>query len=463
MVDGNGEFETTIWYPCAGDKPDLYFKAEQWQGGMWKTVYEPSVRCYTYWNYKCGTQVTLVVTDPSVVPCEPDPDVDVPPGMITWIMPYQVGRTEIWGTPPGSPTPLPAGPGWVKPDGKTDYGGMTDAPFGGYLGFTQGHSNDIPNGGIKYFRWSYRLAGTTSLNYMQEPVVRHYVKQSPGELPSFPTYPLGHHTMGGNQYLYEFKPPSPPPPDPGDPPGTITYWPTNNFFGSDTYSAFLNTVKDASSAGQYEIWLEVFDAAGNPVTPGPGTFEFIVPENILPDQSVEARGADSAEVKTETIDGKTHVGFVFNLHIDNDHCTASIDVPNIEGVTVADKCGFLRYNKKDNKKVTIAFHAQHPDNFATFIFNVHRGGDHLAAVSTLGEVSATTAGAYTGDGVGNFHNDFNRSDLLCEPADPTDCCDEAAFAERVYVFAKATRGYGYRITAYDAAATRGFALAPGSK
>jgi len=78
-------------------------------------------------------------------------------------------------------------------------------------------------------------------------------------------------------------------------------------------------------------------------------------------------------------------------------------------------------------------------------------------------VSASPVGDYVLVSTGEFTHDFNRSDLLCGPVDPTDCCEEAAFAERVYVYAKATRGHGTRITAYDAGDTRAFALAPEPK
>lgn len=460
MVDENGEFETTIFYPCFGDKPDLYFRAEQWQGSSWETIYAPSVACHTYWNYECGSEVTLVITDPSVIPCEPPPDIDLPSGVDTWVMPFQVGLTEIWGTLPGTPTPAPPSAGWVKPNGMTDYGGVTDAPFGGYLSFTMGHSNDIPSNDVRYYRWSYRKVGTTALKQMDETVIRHYVKQSPGDLPSFPVYELGPNTVGGKQNLFEFKPPTAPSPDPGDPAGTVTYWPTDNFFSSDRYAAFLNTNQDASEAGQYEIWLELFDKDGNLVDPAAGAFDFIVPDQVNPDQSVEARAAAPAEIKTETIGGETHKGFVFKLHIDNNQCSAIIAPPNIEGTNVADECGFLRYDPDDSKQVTLAFQATHPNGHATFSFNVHRGATHLPGASGGGEVTASSAGPYSGDGSGNFTNDFNRPALLCGPADPAECCEEAAFAENLHVRAKATRGFGSRISAYDAHDVRAFALAP---
>lgn len=460
MVDENGEFETTVFYPCFGDKPDLYFRAEQWQGSSWESIYAPSVACHTHWNYTCGSEVTLVVTDPAVIPCEPPPDVGLPPEVDTWVMPFQVGLTEIWGTPSGTPTPAPPSAGWVKSNGMTDYGSVTDAPFGGYLPFTMGHSNDVPSDDVRYYRWSYRKVGTTTLKQMDETVVRHYVKQSPGDLPSFPVYELGPKTVGGKQNLFEFKPPTAPAPDPGDPAGTVTYWPTDNFFSSDRYAAFLNSNEGASDAGQYEIWLELFDKDGNLVDPGAGTFDFIVPNQVNPDQSVEARAATTAEIKTETIDGVTHKGFVFKLHIDNNQCTATIAPPNIEGTTVADECGFLRYNPDDSKKVTLAFQALHPNGHATFSFNVHRGATYLPGASGGGEVTAGSAGPYSGDGSGNFTNDFNRPTLLCGPADPSECCEEAAFAENLHVRAKATRGFGHRISAYDDHDVRAFALAP---
>jgi hypothetical protein len=445
-VDANGYFETTIFYPCFGDKPDLYFKAEQLHGAVWETIYEPSVRCNTYWNYECGTEVVIHVTDPSAVPCAPDDPVDVPSGVTTWVMPFAVGGTKIWGTPPGSPT-APAG--WVQSNGLTNYGGFVNAPFGGRLGFRLGYSNDIPDG-IKYYRWSYRKVGSVSWSEMFEGVIRHYVKQSPGELPTFPVYALGPNTVGTNSNLFEFKPPAPPGPDPGDPPGTVTYWPTDGFF-ADIYSGFLNTRSlppdIAGAAGQYEIKVEVFDGAGNQVMPGPSGYKFIVPTGVAADGvTVLAREAQAVELDSG--------GFVFDLHIDNNNCAAGIDAPSIGTTSVADSCGFLRYDPADTTPVTVEFHAQHPNNFAEFNFRMYRGAIFVATASAVNqEVAALSAGPYSGDGVGNFENDFTRSALLGP-------CVNAAFAETLYVFAKATTGWGHRISSYDASAVRAFALAP---
>ncbi len=41
-TDEQGRFDTTIWYSCFGDKPDLYFWVEYSIGGAWTTVYNPA-------------------------------------------------------------------------------------------------------------------------------------------------------------------------------------------------------------------------------------------------------------------------------------------------------------------------------------------------------------------------------------------------------------------------------------
>src|SRR5262249_44259895 len=150
----------------------------------------------------------------------------------------------------------------------------------------------------------------------------------------------------------------------------------------------------AAAAGQYQIKLEVFNSAGVQVMPG-AAFSFIVPNGVAADGvTVTARNADPGELDAG--------GFVFNLHIDNNHCTASIDAPSIGMVATADVCGFLRYDPATSTPVTIGFHAQHPNNFATFNFTMVRGATYLAAASaSSAEVAALTAGAYTGDGAGN--------------------------------------------------------------
>jgi hypothetical protein len=272
-----------------------------------------------------------------------------------------------------------------------------------------------------------------------EPVVRHFVRELPGvPQPSFPVYPLG--PKPGD--VFEFRPHTAPPPDPTDPPGTQHYWPVDEGLG-DIYSGFMTTHVIEPDAGEYQIKLEVFDANKNPVAPAPGTFTFVVPTGVASDGTILTRVAEAAE-----LDGS---GFVFSLQIDNNICEASIDAPYVDVLAPVDPCGFVRYKPTDD--VHVAFRAHHPNGHGLFTFSMVRGASPVGVGSVgLSEADASAAGSYTGDTLGGFWADFPVGDLL-------GTCENAAFAEHLYVRAKATTGWGHRISEYDAAALRAFALA----
>ena len=453
-TDDNGNFYATVWYPCCGPTPNLYFSAQQLQGSNWVTIYEPWLRCGAYWNYACGTTVTLNVTDPAAIPCNSPTTVNPPPGADNWVLVTAVGGTWVWGSPSGPPSMgcLSSPPvGWLQPDGLTDYGSVVGAPFGGYLGFRSGVSISIPNPGMTYYRWSYRKLGTSSWFYMSDTVVRHYVKETPPALPTFPVDVMGPLTVSGVPYLYRFKPLIAPAPLATDPAGTITYWPTDDLFG-DIYSGYLDTTSlpggVAAAAGVYQIKLEVFDANANPVMPGASTFSFILPCNIDGSGDITARAAEPGELD---VDG----GFIFNLHIDNNRCGASIDAPAISGGGVVDSCGFLNYSSTANP-ISIDFEATHLNGFATFDFSLIRGITDVG-YDASGYVWNTSAGVYTAPAdTGDFtSNGLTVGDLL-------GTCVNGAFAEVLNVYATATTGWGDSITAYDASFVRAFALAAAS-
>jgi hypothetical protein len=68
-IDEKGCFDTHIYYPCYGDKPDLYFKVQQdCHPEGWLTIYEPPIHCNTYWNYCCGTEIEINVTHSKAAP-----------------------------------------------------------------------------------------------------------------------------------------------------------------------------------------------------------------------------------------------------------------------------------------------------------------------------------------------------------------------------------------------------------
>ena len=242
--------------------------------------------------------------------------------------------------------------------------------------------------------------------------------------------------------MFEFRPHSAPLPDPTDPPGTQHRWPVDEGLG-DIYSGFMTTHLVEPDAGEYQLRLEVFDAAKNPVAPAPGTFTFVVPSGVDSDGTILTRVAEPTE-----LDGS---GFVFRLQIDNNVCGATISAPYVDATVPVDPCGFVRYKPTDNAHV--AFRAHHPHGHGRFTFSMVRGGSPVGGASVgLTDVDVAAAAAYTGNTLGDFWADFPVGDLL-------GTCDNAAFAEHLYVRAKATTGWGQRISIYDAGALHAFALA----
>lgn len=443
-TDAEGYFERDIFYPCSGDKPDLYFTARQWIDGKSVTIYDPGMRCHVYWNYKCGTEVLLVTDEPGVKVSYED-NINPPSGVYTWVEPHGIGSVNLHDI--------------NHANGTISYGfqghQVQNAPFGAYLGFRMGRSNNIPSSDIFYYRIQYRKGTSGGWHESSEPVTRHYIHEENNKV-TFPTVSLGPVPVNG-KHLYRFKPKTPYDLD-NSLDKTNDQWPEENWFGSDLYAGYLNTTSFPGGVdtahGLYQIKIEVYDSAGNIVGPY-GTnpkFNFIIPST-----------SDSASQETDTIlapvsyrDGD---GLVFNLAIDNRSCTASIDEPVVGGI-VQDTlgCGFLHYDAGDNVK--IAFHAHHPGNNAFVNFTLKRGNTDPAAMgmSMSGKEVATAlySGDYTNDNDGDFHRTVPVNTLL-------GTCTNAAFAEDLHVYAKAFDGH-HRIAwydgrYYDAGALRAFALA----
>jgi hypothetical protein len=125
--------------------------------------------------------------------------------------------------------------------------------------------------------------------------------------------------------------------------------------------------------------------------------------------------------------------------------------------TGADACGFLRYLDAATA-VTINYHAHHPNGFAWYAFEMVKG-------------SPPPAHDEGGDvGVGDFTVQWGP--FGWGPADPISPartpsvsdllggCVQAAYNMTLWVFGKATNGWGR--LGYDAFWPRAFALAPPS-
>lgn len=453
-ADGEGRFSTLIAYDCH-DTPDLYFSVEQFRDGAWQQVYRPSIGCGTHWNYACGTEVVLNL--PGAVACE-TPTIDIPAGVLRFVLPWAIGDAPLWGTPAGAPA---APGGWVRPDGRLDYvasglGLLHDAPFGGTLNFVQDDSYYIPSTGIKYYRYSCRRQGVVpntgvndaSWTPISASLARGYRIEYSDRLPTYQAYGVGPHSVNGRSGLFEFKPLEPPTLPTDGPTAVHREWTSGNLSevaaSWDTSGAAppLSETNTVDDAGTFEVKVEVFDKDGNAVVPGAATFSFLL------------RNADGTTARLATSGEQAGGALVFLVHVDNNGSSADLPQPSIGGVAASDDCGFLRYGTGDS--VLVRYLAAHPNDEAVFSFGIVRGSNGLAAASTLApyvEVAAASAptgtSAYT-KVAGYYERGFAPSELVGD-------CVNAAFAASLHVVGKATNG-SVRL-GLDASGLIAFALA----
>jgi hypothetical protein len=460
-TDEQGRFETTIGYSCTGDEPDLYFIAVQCIGGELHVLYDPGVACHTHWNYECGTEIVLETNDPAAITCVPAVLVEPPPGVSSWVMPWCVGGVRLDN---------------IKETGLTDFeepergeGIFIDAPFGGRLAFRHAYSNDIPpddpdaaDGKPVYYRWQYNQLDDDGEDTVWRDfappvaatVVRHYVDYDlahPERPPTFPAYPLGPQEKNG-MHLYEFKPKNLPELE-----GHDRQWPVDDWF-EDNETGILRSEKlpggILAAAGKYKIKLGVYDKDGNLINPGPGTFEFIVPDGFKSDgETINSRNAYPKEIQ----DG----GFIFYLHIDNNECEAEIFETSVNGVS-AGPCGFIGYNPGDDAR--LSFRPYHPNGFARFKFTTVRGSSGFVTMACAPDnphvikadnplVTDSPVNGFSRDAAGVFSKNVDEAAMR-------EGCPKAAFGENLYVVATATNGWK-RLSYLDARAEpKAFALEP---
>ncbi|MBU1231510.1 MAG: hypothetical protein KKD01_05485 [Proteobacteria bacterium] len=455
-TDGLGRFETVIKYLCNGDKPDLYFWVEYKIASIFETVYHPPIPCYTYWDYKCGTEVTLEISDQRVPSCDDEPDLVGCKVQIISIG-RKVSMSEIHGN--GST---------VANEGLTTNG----EPFGGkieprvWFSRTTLHSK-----GVRYYRWSYRRLTegdgtplTTAGPWipMTRTVVRHYAKITGSDITHVP-YILGPQPVGTESNLFEIKP--------ADVPTGGLEW-TVMDEREDLASAHFETAKLGTGAdtcaqafdgaGKYELKLELFkDGTGDLVDwDAAGINIDLEMTDIAAPFGTSTVTTDPAPDYNRIKNAALHtVAFRMILRVDNNCCQATIDPLSGVGLT-ATPCGF--YEITPTASVTLGFTAGHPNDFATFSFSVKQGvTTNVYLASASGRVGAspiptndtpTPSHSYTLTGSGQYSESFAATELL-------DTCTRAAFSEALHVWTMAQDGYG-RIWSLDRFNHAGFALTP---
>lgn len=439
-TDECGHFSALVWRSCTGaDQPDLYFVARQriWPG-FWVTIYEPSpVACHTYWDYRCGTEVTLVTTHPLAHTCPPCPPVVAPNN---WVLFMAVGNTSVWRihgantlTRAGAPGHEPAKLGLL--DGT--------APWGGTLRPRLEFDSSLRALGVRYYRVSYKRLGEAESEWRPstEAVNRHYTHEVAGDL-ILEQYPLGPNTVGATAHLYEIPPVLPP----------VGQWSLPNVV-LDTQSAVIPTASvapgvgymdddvpaGADQGGLWQIMVELFDAGGARVDPEALGIKWRVPESDDLTGTIQTADAAALGLVSAGLDR-----MVVTVRVDNNPCAAAVQAPSLDGSSAADGCGVMRYAGR-GATVTMPFRALQMNRFATYSFYVQRGAVSPPEVQTSG--TAATQGSTM-------------------PAAPTatvgellDTCLIAGFTEQLYVAHMATDGWG-RQSQYDDSAVRAFVLAP---
>jgi len=478
-TDANGRFDTSVTYACFGDKPDIYIWVEYFINGEWTTVYRPPLPCNVHWNYICGTNINIIITDPRV---PGDCCCNCPIGgelvFVRTISHHtsvrHIQQTDLLQPPPdqtvsynrigltdasaiGDPGVLPAVVGDYK------------RPFGGKPSFYVGFGSDLPNNGIYHYRWSYRQLRNAELSAVGDsfkpltPIngeVRkgydfEYLDSNNDVQIGADSVQLGPFSVGGNDNLYII-----PPQLPSEAPFNVAAASSPQWH-QQTYN--MSTISFDSSEllggdGLYEFKLELFDKAGNLLT-NIARDTFKVPKFDNAALSENAPNILLDDPTGNVITDGTADAYKMVMRFDNESCEADVFTLNVnDNPASLDCCGFVNY-KPDGIEadLEITFEATHPNNFAVFSFGVVKGTCGPVPIANASGMVIDSASGYTLDTVtGVYSKHFTPSELLSECYESG--IGKAAFGQNLYVYTMATDGQS-RVK-HDASKNAAFALEP---
>ncbi|MCB9036295.1 MAG: hypothetical protein H6557_06690 [Lewinellaceae bacterium] len=455
-TDFNGRFEACFWRQIFEEKADLYFWVEYEIDGVPTTVYHPSIPCHTYWDYECGSEVSIRITDPRV----PFGCFQPLPGQVAWVKSIGWGANVSHIEQSSGASILQQGR-IFRTVGLTDYatGGLSHGlsgqkvrPFAENLRFIVQFGSGFPSGSVSHYRWSYRKTHNDKLVPASaserawapldtRPISKAYTFEvtGPGGITTFHT---GHHPLGpfpvGSVNAYKIPPVSPKGADVANDP--TAEWDQNT----------VTMIVDSTSLkgdGLYEFKLEFFNSAGVRQNVADTVNQISNPANLG-----QSQPAGSAYLLPAAED--SFKPFRMKVRVDNQKSAAVIYNILVDGAASSTECGFVKYKDKGTSDVNFRMRASHPNDFATFSFNVVRGNsaDPLSSADTAGMVGASTSN-YTLGADEVYRNAVNVAYLLGT------CPDKAAFAEHLYVNGLHTNGTSVLDT-FDASALAAFALEP---
>lgn len=461
-TDSCGKFTGVFYRGCNNsDKPDLYFKVKQQIPGKGEvTIYEKKpVSCYTYWNYRCGTEVTLRSTHPDAIANQPCNHY-----YGDYIYFNAIGKTsleEVYGC--GASGTNSANRGLLK-------GQDPGSPFAANLYFRAEFSPSLRAQGIKYYRLSIREpGGAENLEVLDTEIKRYYLDNStPGDV-KLKSYTLGPLDIGtaieGKDNLFEIPA--------RESPEGFSWIPHPSSRGGKFYNSIsigmwdtdkdLDTPTDRlNQAGKYEVVMQLFDEDLKEVDIDDFTEGLYYLPNTASDSEAPIRQRDASTLSLIQAGYTSKKAFIFTLHIDNNQCVGNIQAANISGTPAGECCGTLEY-ASSTVDVTMPFVAQHPNGFGNYSFSLRRGDIPLSGLTETGQaVVPPPAKKQASSAAVLLSNDTTPVGGVIIPAHlPAGCagkvCDNAAFVEHLYVNAWATNGIS-PINAYDAHDFRAFAL-----
>ncbi len=166
---------------------------------------------------------------------------------------------------------------------------------------------------------------------------------------------------------------------------------------------------------------------------------------LILDSGTLADGLRTFRVEFTNIAGIVLSSHTQSVLINNNRCTASVEMPSVNGISATTECGMLQFSNRA-QHVRIVYVASHPvPEFATFSWRLCKAG--RGVVPGVPECNIDGNASLT-----PFTFDQEVNTLL-------GLCPSAAYYAAVYVYAKTINGIS-RQSQYDASSAVAFALTP---